>query len=80
MVKGSQVKVQCLPQTDEQVLAAFEDVKKGVSQKHAVDTHGVPRSTFKDHINGKVLHGTRPGPVSYLTTEEETLLAEYLLI
>lgn len=61
------------------MLAAIDDVKSGVSSNQAADAHGVPRSTLKDRVSGKVIHGTKPGPVPYLTNDEEALLADYLL-
>jgi len=36
---------------------------------------GVPPSTLRDWLSGRVVHGTRPGPATYL---EETQLVEYL--
>ena len=61
------------------MLAAINDVRKGMSCNRAADINGVPKSTLKDRINGRVVHGTHPGPMRYLTTEEEALLADYLL-
>ena len=62
-----------------QMLAAIDDVKKGATRNQAADTNSVPRSTLKDRLSGKVIHGTNPGPLPYLTVDEETLLMEYLL-
>ncbi len=61
------------------MLAAIDDVRKGMSCNKSSDMNGVPRSTLKDRVNGRVIHGTNPGPIRYLSTEEETLLADYLL-
>ena len=61
------------------MLAAIEDVKQGMSCNHAAYTHGVPRSTLKDRISGRVIHAKNPGLVHYLSSEEEALLADYLL-
>ena len=36
-------------------------------------------ATLKVHISGRVIHGKNPGPVHYLSSEEEALLADYLL-
>ena len=63
--------------TDSEMLAAIEDVKQGMSCNRAAYTHGVPRSTLKDHISGRVIHGKNPGLVRYLSSEEEALLADY---
>ena len=65
--------------TDREMLAAIDDVKQGMSCNKAVDAHCVPRSTLKDRISGRVIHGRNPGPVCYLSSEEESLLADYLL-
>ena len=61
------------------MLAAIDDVKQGMSCNKAADAHCVPRSTLKDRISGRVIHGRNPGPVCYLSSEEESLLADYLL-
>lgn len=39
----------------------------------------MPRSTLKDRTSGRVIHGKNPGPVRYLSSDEEILLADYLL-
>ena len=64
---------------DREMLAAIDDVKQGMSCNKAADAHCVPRSTLKDRISGRVIHGRNPGPVCYLSSEEESLLADYLL-
>ena len=65
--------------TEEQIQAALGDVKKGVSGNHAADLNGIPRSTLKDRLSGRVIHGTNPGPVPYLTKDEEIELSDHLL-
>ena len=40
--------------------------------------YGVPKSTLKDRIAGRVKHGTKPGPVTYLETKEEEELVNFL--
>ena len=37
------------------------------------------RSTLKDRLSGRVVHGTNPGPKPYLTRDEETELSAHLL-
>ena len=37
----------------------------------AAELHGVLRSTLKDRVNGRVTHGTKPGPSPYLNSQEE---------
>jgi hypothetical protein len=66
--------------TEEQMKAALDDVKSGVSGNRAADINGIPRSTLKDRLSGRVVHGTNPGPVPYLTKDEETELANHLLM
>ena len=48
------------------MLAAITMAKNGeVSANQAADVHGVPRSTLKDRLKGKVTHGMKPGPHPY---------------
>ena len=44
----------------------------------AARDHGVPPTTLKNRLSGRVLDGTNPGPVPYLSNEEEQELEEYL--
>ena len=46
--------------------------------KRAADDHGVPVSTLRDRISGRVVHGTKPGPKPYLSGEEEKELSSFL--
>ncbi len=61
------------------MLTAINNVKKGMSGNKAADANGVPRSTLKDRLSGRVSHGIMPGPVKYLTADEEGMLVDYLL-
>ena len=62
------------------MLAAISRVQDdGLSVNQAADLHGVPRSTLKDRLSGRVIHGTKSGPKSYLTAEEENELVMHLL-
>ena len=45
----------------------------------AADLHGVPRSTLKDRLSGRVQHGTKPGPAPYLSKAEESELSAHLV-
>ena len=65
--------------SDEQMLAAIEAVEKGCGPNQAAKEHGVPKSTLKDRISGRVVHGTNPGPRPYLNKQEEADLADYLV-
>jgi len=42
--------------------------------------HGVPPSTLKDWLSGRVKHGTKPGPVPYLNQQEEKELTDHLIL
>ena len=42
-------------------------------------TYNVPPSTLKDSISGRVKHGTKPGPIPYLTEVEEKELHDFLV-
>lgn len=43
------------------MLAAIETVQRDVSSNVGADTHRVPRSTLKDHVSGKIIHGPTLG-------------------
>ena len=62
------------------MLAAISSVQNdGLLGNQAADLHGIPRSTLKDRLSGRVIHGTKSGPKSYLTAEEENELEMHLL-
>ena len=46
---------------------------------HAALEHGVPPTTLKDRLSGRVKHGTKPGPRPYLSPEEEEELALFVV-
>ena len=57
---------------------AVTDGKMGVNRAALV--FNVPRTTLKDRVSGRVIHGSDMGPKKYLTNEEEKeLLVEFLL-
>ena len=60
------------------MLAAMTAVKHGCQLKRAAVEHGVPASTLRDRISGRVIHGTKPGPKPYLDTAEEKELSSFL--
>ena len=66
--------------SEEQMTAAMEAVQDGTatSINQAAQQHDVPASTLKDR-SGRVIHGTKPGPVPYLSSKEEDELAVYLV-
>ena len=59
--------------TDQQMLAAIEAVDNGCGTNQAAKEHGVPKSTLKDRLSGRVVHGTNP------SKREEDELADYLI-
>ena len=60
--------------------AAMEEAMSGrMSAIKAADLHGVPRSTLKDCLSGRVKHGRKSGPRPYLEQSEETELSDYVL-
>ena len=66
--------------TNESMEAALEAVRKGpISINKAAKLHGVPSTTLKDRLSGRVLHGSKPGPVKYLNEEEERALSDHLI-
>ena len=52
---------------------------KGSSINRNAKLFGVPLSTLKDRLSGRVVHGVKPGPVPYLSPEEEDELEDYVL-
>ena len=54
-------------------------LENGVSANMAAAMHGVPPSTLKDILSGRVKHGDKPGPKPYLYSEEEEELVTHLL-
>ncbi len=60
-----------------QAMAAVKDGSMGINM--AAIVHGVPRTTLKDRLSGRVIHGTKMGPKSYLTREEEKELVDFLV-
>ena len=46
----------------------------------ATALHGVPLSTLKDRLSGRVTHGRKPGHKPYITEQEEKELTDYLVL
>ncbi|CAI8043787.1 Tigger transposable element-derived protein 6, partial [Geodia barretti] len=63
---------------DEEMAAAMSAVRNGMAIKRAAEEHGVPPSTLRDRISGRVVHGTKPGPRPYLSLDEEKELGSFL--
>lgn len=52
----------------------MEAVKAGrLGVTEAARTYGIPCTTLKDRLRGKVVHGTNPGPRPFLDEEEKSL-------
>ena len=65
--------------TEEQMAKAMELAQSGViSRNRAAEECGIPKSTLKDRLSGRVEHGCCPGPKPYLHRDEGELTT-YLL-
>ena len=53
-------------------------VETGSLINQAALDHGMPPTTLKDRLSGRVKHGDKPGPKQYLNSEGETELATFL--
>ena len=66
--------------TNVQMCAAIKAIQNGAGSINRVALdHGVPPTTLKDRLSGRVIHGKKPGPVPYLDSQEEEALEDYLL-
>ena len=65
--------------SNESMEAALKAVKDGMGVNRAAELHGVPKTTLKDRVSGRIAHGSKSGPKSYLTSREERQLSDYLL-
>ena len=63
---------------NQQMEAAMKAVESGSENNKAAQDHGVPSTTLKDRKNGKVEHGKKPAPQSYLSNFEERELGVFL--
>ncbi len=45
----------------------------------AAEEFGIPKTTLKDRVAGRVQHGSKSGKTPYLTRAEEEELVEYLI-
>lgn len=64
---------------DSCMVKAMRAVEEGVSIRRASEMYNVPKSSLYDRVSGKVQHGCRPGPSSYLSIEEEDELVHFLI-
>ena len=59
---------------------AIECARSGAaSANKAAEMYGIPKSTLKDRLSGRVQPGSRPGPHPYLMPSEEAELASHLI-
>ena len=65
--------------SNESMEAALQAVKDGLGVNKAAELHGIPKTTLKDRVSGRVAQGSKSGPKSYLTDQEEKQLADYLI-
>ena len=65
--------------TDESMIAAVKSVEDGKGLREASKLYNIPVETIRRHIIGQVGVGSRPGPATVLTAEEEDQLYRYLI-
>ena len=61
------------------MLGAIRAVSEGFGINRAALEFGLPATTLKDRISGKVRHGCKAGKTPYLTQSEEKELYDYLV-
>lgn len=64
---------------DAAMVGALAAVNRGESVRRAALKFGIPKSTLEDRVSGKVVHGVKSGPHSYLSLSEEEELVSFLL-
>ena len=66
--------------SDESMLGAIRAVREGeFGVNRAALEYGVPRTTLKDRLSGRVTHGSQSGAKPYLSREEEKELFDFLI-
>ena len=65
--------------TEDAMLGAIRAVSEGFGINRAALEFGLPATSLKDRISGKVLHGCKAGKTPYLTQSEEKELYDYLV-
>ena len=65
--------------SNQAMLDAMKAVQDGSPITTAARVHGVPKTSLFNRVKGRVIHGVKPGPKQYLSTEEETELAEFAI-
>ena len=61
------------------MIDAMKAEEDGMSVTTAARQYNVPNSSLHYRMSGNVVHGVRPGQRPYLTKDEETKLAEYVI-
>jgi hypothetical protein len=79
-ITRSRASAKRLQWSNESMEAAMKTVRTGATSiNKAAVLHGVPASTLKDRMSGRVKHGTKSGPKRYLVKSEEQALADHLI-
>ena len=66
---------------DDAMMEAMKHIQeKKMSIRGAAKQFGVPYSTLKDRVHGRVKHGTKPGVKTALSPEEEDDLVHYIRV
>lgn len=67
--------------SEEQTVAAMKAVQDGTALpiNRAARDHGIPPTTLKDRLSGRVVHGRNCGPQPYLNVEDEKKLESFLV-
>ena len=67
--------------SEESMLGALKSVKDGtMSCNRAATEFGVPKTTLKDCVSGRVIHGYKSGKAPYLSHAEEQELYDWLVL
>ena len=62
---------------DGDMLAALEAVNNNIlTVSEVATTYNVPRKTLDDRVKGRVIHGTKPGAKTALTSECPSFLSD----
>ena len=61
------------------MVGAMKAVEEGMGVNRAAEEFGVPRTTLKDRVAGRVDHGCKSGRTPYLSRDEEEELVDYLV-
>ncbi len=65
--------------SEQSMSGALKAVTEGMGVNRAAEEFGIPKTTLKDRVSGRVQHGSKSGKTPYLTRAEEEELVEYLI-